>query len=203
VPGVPARPPRWLVATKVVLIGLLVLGAAFPSVGGFEGKGMTFRLPVFALPALLVPVATAVRRRGAAYPTGLDAALTLPFTVDTAANAVGLYDHVDATDDVLHLVNWVLLVAGITLHLERRIADVSAPRVLVWLAGLGVGAVAIIGWEVCEYGVMQWGVAGLDLTYGDTLGDLVLSTVGGGIGAAAALWWSRRPPVERVRAGSG
>ena len=179
---------------------MLVVGALFPSVGGFEGKGMAFRLPVFAVPALLVPVATAARRRSGPYPTGLDGALTLPFTVDTAANAVGLYDHVDATDDVLHLVNWVLLIGGITLHLHRRFAGTGAPRGLVWLAGLGLGAVAIIGWEVCEYGVMQWGVAGLHLTYGDTLGDLVLSTVGGGIGAAAALWWSTRRAGNGVRA---
>ena len=59
------RPPRWLVASKVVLAALLVVGALFPQVGGFAGKGVAYRLPI-----------------------------------DTAANAIGLYDHVDTTDDV-------------------------------------------------------------------------------------------------------
>jgi hypothetical protein len=42
---------------------------------------------------------------------------------------------------------------------------------------------------VAEYAVMRAGVGGLSLTYGDTLGDLVLSTTGGAIGAWAALHW--------------
>jgi hypothetical protein len=56
----------------------------------------------------------------------------------------------------------------------------------------------IIGWEVAEYGVMQAGVDHLSLTYGDTLGDLVLSTLGGAVGAAWAVrragpWHAQAP----------
>jgi hypothetical protein len=180
---------RWtLVAVKVALAALLVVGAVAPSVGGFAGKGMAFRLPLFLAPALVVPVWWLLqgRRRAGSYPAALDIGLTVPFLLDTLGNAVGAYDHIDATDDVLHLVNWVFLIGGITAHLCRR---GDRDRVLLWLAGTGIGAVAIIGWEIAEYGVMQLGVAGLSLTYGDTLADLALSTTGG---AAGALWAVRR-----------
>jgi hypothetical protein len=186
--------PRWLVGAKVVLAALLVVGAVFPGVGGFEGKGMAFRLPIFLAPALAVPLAR-WRRRGP-YPAALDAALTLPFLFDTAANAVGLYDAFEPTDDVLHALNWFVLVGGVTAWIAARLVArpagspaESTPRWLLTTAGAGIGAMAIIGWEVAEYAVMEAGVGGLSLTYGDTLGDLVLSTVGGAIGAAAALRW--------------
>ena len=174
-------------AAKLLLAALLLTGALFPEVGGFAGKGMAFRLPLFLAPALVVPAMVLLGRRRTSYPVALDAGLTLPFLVDTAANAVGLYDHVDATDDVLHVLNWALLMGGITAHLAASAVATGAPRRLVWLAGFGLGAVLIIGWEVAEYAVMQAGVAGLHLTYGDTLGDLVLSTCGGGVGAWLAL----------------
>lgn len=191
-------------AAKLALAGLLVTGALWPEVGGFAGKGMAFRLPLFLAPALVVPAGAALGRWRWAWPVALDAALTLPFLLDTAANAVGLYDDVDATDDVLHAVNWALLAGGITRHLAVGPAGAGATRRLVWLAGSGLGAALIIGWEICEYGVMQAGVAGLELTYGDTLGDLFLSTVGGAIGAAVAV---RRPDgtdgTDARRVGAG
>jgi hypothetical protein len=191
-------PPAWLLAAKALLAALLVVGAAFPDVGGFAGKGMLFRLPFFLAPSLVVPLLWWRGGGRRPYDTALDLALTLPFLVDTAANAVGLYDHVDATDDVLHLGNWVLLVGGITASLLARPAAASSARAVVWMAGTGLGAVLIIGWEVAEYAVMQAGVGGLSLTYGDTLGDLVLSTSGGAIGAAIALRRARPAPTPAV-----
>jgi hypothetical protein len=125
------------------------------------------------------------RRRSLGYPVGLDTALTVPFLLDTLGNAVGAYDHIDATDDVLHLVNWFVLMWGITSHLVRTRRD--GDRTVLLMAGAGLGAILIIGWEIAEYAVMQAGVGNLALTYGDTLGDLALSTTGGAIGAALAI----------------
>ncbi len=176
--------PRWLIAAKALLIGLLAVGALWPQVGGFDGKGMAYRLPVFTFPALIVP-ALRWRRRNGSYPWALDAGLTLPFLFDTAANGVGLYDSVTATDDVLHALNWLVLFAGVTADLARH--AMGAPRWLTWVAGAGMGAAAIIFWEVAEYAIMRAGVGGLSLTYADTLGDLVLSTLGGAVGAWLAL----------------
>lgn len=181
----PLRPPPAIVGAKALLAGLLVCGALFPHLGGFEGKGMAFRLPIFLAPALVAP-AIWWRRRGA-YPVALDVALTVPFLLDTAANAVGLYDHFDPTDDVLHFVNWFVLVGGIAVTLWLSTERSMPPRWLVWTAASGIGAAAIIVWEAGEYAVMRAGVGGLSLTYGDTIGDLLLSSGGGAIGAWIAI----------------
>ena len=61
------RPPWWLVAAKLALAALLVTGALLPSDGGFAGKGMAFRLPLFLLPAPVIPFIRLVRR-GATSP---------------------------------------------------------------------------------------------------------------------------------------
>jgi hypothetical protein len=195
-PMVRRRPPWWLVAAKLALAALLATGAFFPEVGGFAGKGTAYRLPMFLLPALVIPVVRLVKRGPPSpYPVALDAGLTLPFLLDTAGNAFGLYDSVDVTDDILHFVNWALLFGGVTTALPRAVL----PKWIVWAAGSGFGAMGSIGWEVSEYAVMQTGVAGLHLTYGDTLGDLVLSTLGGCFGALVAVR-GRRPRSRNPRA---
>ena len=75
-----------------------------------EGKGMGFRFPLFMLSAAVVPLAW--RRRFSPYPATADVLVVAPFLLDTLGNLVGLYDSYDATDDVLHTLNWVLLVAA-------------------------------------------------------------------------------------------
>jgi hypothetical protein len=183
------RQRRVLIASKALLALLLLVGALFPNVGGFAGKGMAYRLPLFMLPALAVPLWWR-RDRGRPYPFALDLALTVPFLLDTAANAFGVYDHWTHTDDVLHVVNWVVLLWGVTTHFVAMTP--SSPRWLLWTAGFGLGAVVSVAWEVAEYAVMRAGVGGLTLTYADTLSDLVLSTLGGGLGAWLAI---RRRPI--------
>ena len=108
-----------------------------------------------------------------------------PFLIDTLGNLAGLYDTYDATDDVLHALNWVLLVAA--FHARRYRRRGSATEMLsgeAWLLGAGIGALAIVGWEVVEWIVAETGAGGgLALTYGDTVGDLALPTAGGMLGS--------------------
>jgi hypothetical protein len=165
----------------------LITGALFPHVGGFEGKGMAFRLPIFLAPALIVPIRWLRRHNN--YNVALDAGLTIPFLLDTAANAVGIYDRFDHTDDVLHFVNWFVLFGGVAVTLASKVASTTTPRWMVWLGASGIGGAAAIAWEVAEYAVMRAGVGGLSLTYADTLADLVLSTTGGAVGSWLALRW--------------
>lgn len=183
--GLRTAPPRWLIGCKVALAALLLLGAAAPGVGGFAGKGMIYRLPLFLAPGVAVTLSW--WRRGGRYPVALDAALTLPFFLDTVANAVGVYDQVPHTDDALHFVNWFILIAGITHALAASRGGRQAAAWLIWIAGFGLGASIAIAWEAAEYLVMRAGVGGLSLTYGDTISDLVISTTGGAFGAWSAL----------------
>ncbi len=183
-----ARAMRLLAAAKVLLASLLIAGSVYPH-GPFEGKGMLYRLPVFLAPGLIVSWRWwRGRGDGRRYPIALDAALTLPFLSDTLGNAFGLFDHLDQFDSVMHLINWVMLCAGITLTWGRgRFGEGAGPGLLL-MAGSGFGAVASIGWEAIEYGIMRSGVGGLHLTYADTIKDLLVSTSGGALGA----WWAVR-----------
>lgn len=176
--------------TWAVRIGLVVavgFSVAFPDLPRFEGKGMAFRAPFYLLPMAVVPVVWRLRGRPAPYPHLVDALVVSPFLVDTLGNALNFYETYSATDDVLHFLNWVLLVGGITLALLRT----DLTPLAIWAMASGIGGLAIIWWEAAEWLVQELGTAGLGLTYGDTIGDLLLSSTGGMVGSALALWLGR------------
>lgn len=184
------RAPRVVSGMRLALAALLLIGALYPH-GPFEGKGMAYRLPVFLAPGLIVWFRHHRRLRTsgpAPYPTALDLGLTVPFLSDTIGNTLGLFDSVQHFDSVMHTVNWAILCAGITVALGRTSSGRSTSAALLATSGAGIGAITIIAWEGMEYGVMKAGVAGLNLTYADTLGDLALSTAGGAAGA----WWAAK-----------
>lgn len=192
------RDRRILWSVRLGLVVALAFSVAFPDLPQFEGKGMAFRAPFFLLPAAAVPLGWRWHGRRAPYPYLADALIVAPFLVDTLGNALNLYNSFAVTDDVLHVVNWVLLVAGITLLVRRT----SVPRLAAWALGYGLGGLAIIWWEAAEWLVQELGTAGLELTYGDTIGDLVLSSTGGALGAWLAVRCSPdQQPIGDVRPG--
>ena len=161
-----------------------------------EGKGMWFRAPFFVGVATVVPIVQRFRPRSP-YPHVADALVVAPFLLDTLGNLVGFYDNFDLTDDVLHTVNWILLVLAFHAFRFRSAQNNSD----AWLLGAGFGALAIVGWEIAEWIVQETGAGGgLSLTYGDTIGDLALSTAGGMIGSALGIVWFG---YRRRRAGTG
>jgi len=184
-------------AVRIALGLAVAFSVAFPGLPQFEGKGMAFRAPFYLLPLIVVPVVWRVRGRSAPYPHLVDALVVSPFLVDTLGNALNFYETFSSTDDVLHFVNWVLLVGGITLALRRT----RLPPLAIWTTAYGLGGLAIIWWEAAEWLVQELGTAGLGLTYGDTIGDLLLSSTGGAVGAALALrFGSRRTAAPDVAA---
>ena len=167
-------------AVKVALFGAFAIALTVP-LEVLEGKAMGFRAPLFLASAVLVPVIGRVRHWEPHAHTG-DALLAAPFLLDTLGNLLGIYDEFPVTDDVLHAVNWVLLVAAFHAFRFRRIHD----RRDALLLGYGFGALAIVWWEALECLVSEDGIGGagaLALTYGDTIGDLVLSSTGGLVGS--------------------
>ena len=191
---------RWVnVAVKAGLVLAFVVAIGFePST--VEGKAMGLRAPLFLAPAVIVPI-LATTRRWEPYPHVADALVSAPFLADTLGNLFGFYDEWAVTDDVLHALNWVLLV--LAFH-AFRFRNVTHRRDAV-LLGYGFGAIAIVWWEALEWAASEdgWGGAdGLSLTYGDTVGDLVLSSTGGLVGSVLAVWWflpapsPERPPAH-------
>ena len=76
-------------------------------------------------------------------------------------------------------MNWTFLVAALVLF----VAPAGLARWNLVLMGSGFGAIAIVAWEGVEWIIQEMGTTGLQLTYDDTIGDLVLSTAGGVLGA--------------------
>jgi hypothetical protein len=137
------------------------------------------------------PIVWKLRGSRPPYPWLVDVLVMAPFLADTVGNIAGFYNNYDATDDVLHFLNWLFLIGGVTLALGRT----HIGRLNAWALGYGIGGLAIIWWEAAEWLVAQLGTAGLQLTYGDTIGDLVLSSTGGAVGAllATRLAWPSSP----------
>ena len=176
------RDRRIMWAVKLALIACLLTGLVFPGIPGVEGKGWPERCFGYPLSALIIPLVWQLAGRRSAYPHLADGLLVAPFVLDLLGNLVNLFDTVASFDDALHFLNWTLLVAALVLLLERQ-------RLARWnlvLLGAGFGALAIIAWEGVEWVIQEMGTTGLQLPYDDTVGDLVLSTAGGVIGAWVA-----------------
>lgn len=173
-------------AVKIALVLSFVVAIGFPP-DAVEGKAMGFRAPLFLAPTVLVPVVARVRGWDP-YPHTADALLSAPFLLDTLGNLLGFYDDFAVTDDVLHTINWVLLVAAFHAFRFRNVHR----RDDALLLGYGFGALTIIWWEILEWAVSEDGFGGagnLALTYEDTVADLFLSSTGGLIGSLVAVWW--------------
>jgi hypothetical protein len=187
---------RLNIAVKVALaIAFFVAIVIVPD--SVDGKAMPMRAPLFVASAVLVPV-IGRRRRWSPYAHTGDMLLAAPFLLDTLGNLFGLYDDYPQTDDVLHALNWVVLVAAFHAFRFRNVGD----RRDAVLLGYGFGAIAIVWWEILEWLVSTDGIGGADglsLTYGDTIGDLLLSSTGGLIGSvlAVALLGPGRPHRAR------
>jgi hypothetical protein len=181
---------RWFNgAVKVTLVASFAVAIIWsPEV--VAGKNMAARAPLFLAPAAIVPIIGRVRG-WRPYPHLADGLLSLPFLLDTLGNLLGFYDEYPSTDDVLHFVNWVFLVMAYHAFRYRRVDD-HRDAVLL---GYGFGAIAIIAWEAFEWLISDDGpFAGdvpdaLSLSYGDTIGDLVISSTGGLLGSLIGRYW--------------
>ena len=172
------------IAIKIALISTFAVAIIFDP-PGVQGKGMEFRAPAFLGSAILVPV-IAIVRKWQPFPHTADALLAAPFLLDTFANTAGFYERFNATDDVLHLANWILLVGAFHAFRFRNVHH----RRDALLLGYGVGALAIIWWEAFEWLLSTDGplTGNLELGYTDTVGDLVLSSSGGLLGSILAIY---------------
>jgi hypothetical protein len=184
---------RFMWAVIVALGACLLIGLVVP-MDRLDGKGWPARALTYPLSALVVPALWLLRGRRWSFPALANGLLVLPFVLDLAGNLFGLFDNVTNFDDVLHLVNWMFLVGAVVVLM----APLGLARWNVIGLGSGFGAVAIVLWEFMEYVVLKTGTTGLDLTYDDTISDLVLSTVGGLIGATAAVLFGARSVVGRL-----
>jgi hypothetical protein len=165
------------------LLGELAIGVIFRNAEHLADKGMVMRALLYPICTVVVPIGWQVRGRPSPFPHLAASLLIAPFALDIGGNLVKLFD-VDHFDDVLHFVNWFLLIGGAaTLLLRTR-----ESRLVVFVIGVGASATAIVLWEFVEFLVQESGTTGLDLTYTDTITDLMESWIGGSIGAAVVVY---------------
>ena len=175
------------IAIKVALIALLAYAVLNPDLPAYRGKAMTGRALVFPIAAVVVPALWWLRYRDRPYPIDVDILVTAPFLIDVVGNALGLYDSIEWWDDANHFFNWMLLTAAAALVLRSTTLD----RLARFGLAVGFAAVSAIGWEVAEYVTFIRFSPELATAYTDTLGDLVLGTLGGTLGAAIVTFWDQ------------
>jgi hypothetical protein len=187
---IPARPTSasdvaWTAAiatVKAAVIALAVDAFANSSKPRFRGKAMKVRAIGYAGALLIVPVAWRLHGRDADYPRELDLLVALPILVDAGGNAVGMYQNAHV-DDAIHFANGALL-AGV-------VGAVAMPRTrTAWEAGAfaaAVGTAAAAVWEMFEWTAMKLGAKGMDLTYDDTMADLIETSAGALLGGFVTL----------------
>lgn len=175
-------------AAKALLLGLFLFALANPDWEQFAGKGMGARAPVYLLSTVLIPIGWALLGRPRPYPHDADVLLVAPFLVDTVGNYLGLYNSLVWFDDAAHAVTWMLLV----LSFGALILRLGLPAWNTAALCVGFGAASHILWEIGEYVVMNTGAEGLQLTYGDTIGDLGMSFTGSVIAGLVTGWRAAR-----------
>jgi len=175
-------------------VGLLAFGA-FSGLDQFDGKAFGWRLVLYPIAALIVPVAWQLRGRPQPYPYAADMLLVAPFLIDVAGNALDLYDSIVWWDDLNHLVNWALLCGALGAVLVRT---TLGPLVLFAVV-TGFGAAAAILWEIGEYFAFIRGGTELATAYTDTLGDEILGLTGAALAGLTVALVVRRRAVQARR----
>ena len=184
-----------MAARAVASIGAKALATALswiplvdPERSSFRGKAMGIRAAGYPAFTLALPAAWLAAGRPQPYPWRADLALSGPLVVDAGGNVLGLFSKHEHFDRISHGLGWtfVALAAGDAIRPVARHAG------LTLVAAVGVGAIVAVAWEIGEFAAWKSGSSGLDLTYEDTIDDLVFGLLGSVAGAA----WSVALPAR-------
>jgi len=174
------------VAVKAAVLGLSLYPLVRPGSSHFAGKAMGVRAVLYPATTLLIPATWWLAGRPEPYPFLADIALGLPFVLDAAGNVFGLFA-IKGFDVLPHSAGWFFLSIAFGL----AVAPLAGEPWLAFGLVVGFGAVVDILWEVGEFLLMRSGASGLQLTYENTIQDLVASLAGAAAAAvvvATFLW---------------
>lgn len=184
-------------AAKVATVGCAIDALLHADSPRLKGKAIRTRAIGYTAALFVVPLAWRLLPgpRGP-YPRALDLAVTVPLLADAASNAFGVYERA-RVDDAVHTANAALLAAVSGALIAPHVDE-------AWQAALAGGAVAIAGetaWETLEYLAWRLGQDGMDLTYEDTMDDIIESWLGAIVGGAFVLL-RQRTAADRPASGS-
>ena len=145
---------------------------------------------------LVVPVAWRLLGRKDPYPRELDLAVTLPLLADAGGNAVGIYQRAHV-DDAIHFANGALFTSVVGALVSPRTKTSWEAAGIATAVGTSAGA----AWEIAEWVGLKLGAKGMNLTYDDTMADLIETTAGAVLGGLVTLL--RHPARLRQLPGRG
>ena len=189
-PPPPVPPPTrgdvaWvaaITAVKATVVALAIDAFLNSDQPRYHGKGMRLRAIGYAGGMLLVPIAWRALGRREPYPRELDLAITLPLLVDAGGNAVGIYRRAHV-DDLIHFADGALV--------SSVVGALATPRLRTpWeaaAAGTLAGGTAAGLWEIGEWVGLKLGAKGMDLSYDDTMRDLIETMAGAALGGVITL----------------
>ena len=171
-----------IAAAKATVVGLAIDAFLNSSAPRYHGKGMRLRAIGYAGGMLVAPVAWRLRGRQDPYPRELDLAVTLPLLLDAGGNAIGIYRRAHV-DDLVHFADGALV--------SSVVGALATPRVRTSWEAAGIGAAAgaaLAGvWEVGEWIGLKVGAKGMDLSYDDTMTDIIETIAGAALGGVVTL----------------
>jgi hypothetical protein len=171
-----------ITAVKATIIALAIDAFRNSNSPRFSGKAMRVRAVGYAASLFVVPLAWRLHGRKEAYPRELDLAVAVPLLADAAGNAVGIYQRAHV-DDAIHFANGALLTAVV--------GALASPRTRTpWEAAgvaTAVGVAAAGAWEMGEWVGLKLGAKGMDLSYDDTMEDLIETSAGALLGGFITL----------------
>jgi len=159
---------------KISVVLLILLPLISPHLPQFQGKAMGARMIMYPIATLIVPFLWLILGKRERFPHIIDILFVLPFLIDTLGNTLNFYNTTEYFDRCAHYLNWLL----ITIAFGSAVSVLSISRLNVLGLSIGFGSATHILWEIGEYIVMMMGASGLQLTYNDTIDDLILSFLG-------------------------
>ena len=189
-PDKPSPPPTpgeiaWvatITAAKATVIALAVDAFLNSNAPKYKGKGMRLRAVGYAAGMLVVPVAWRLRGRREPYPRELDLAVTLPLLADAAGNASGIYQRAHV-DDLIHFADGALVASVVGALATPRVKTSWEAAGVASLAGTAAAGL----WEIGEWIGLKLGARGMNLSYDDTMTDLIETTAGAMLGGVITL----------------
>lgn len=161
-----------------------------------RGKAIRTRAIGYVGALAIVPIVWRLLPDRGRFPRELDLAVATPLVLDAAGNALGLYEQANI-DDLVHTANSAI-VAGVAGALFAPHVD---ERWQAALAGAGVAIAAESAWESMEYVAWKLGADGMNLTYDDTMADIIEGFIGAAIGGLFALTRTPRSKARRQERG--
>ena len=131
---------------------------------------------------LVVPIAWRARGRPQPYPRELDLAVTLPLLADAAGNASGVYQRAHV-DDLIHFADGALVASVVGALATPRVKTSWEAAGIASLAGTAAAGL----WEIGEWIGLKLGARGMNLSYDDTMTDLIETTAGAMLGGVITL----------------